>query len=278
MSAVNRKLIKGKTPGSPVRLDVKLQRLEQDRDHLLARLQSKETRLSILHGRINRNRESQHDRETSMVEILAHRNAITKNLEDELMKQQKLLNIRSERWKQLVPAWQSTYTEKESTMGRDREHLNSEFEDRMTHAQYELQAVNNEYQLICDAVPAARRDTRNAMNRARRMEIELELMSESLSMHREHKLHSVVEHEYLTNTSELNRLRNLIAHMQAEKVLLVEDETRAFAQRNVLRRAMENQRQLDQITDRVETWNTSPSKDTSSRSSSSSSSSSSEVR
>merc|ERR1711865_752109 len=86
-------------------------------------------------------------------------------------------------------------------------------------------------------------------------------MSESLSMWRDHKLHSAVEREFLMQVSELNRLRNLISHLRAEKLLLTEDETRAIAQRNVLKRAMDNQKQLDHIADRVETWNNSPLKE-----------------
>ena len=228
---------------------------------LLARIQSKETRLSIIQGRINRTQGANYDRETSMVELQDRRRATTAELQDKLMKQQKLIKLRSDRLSQLIPVWKSTQNNTEINMERDRENLRLEFEDRKKHLEYELLAVHTEYNSMCDAVPKAIRAMHDAIRRTRRAEIGLELMSESLSMWRDHKLHSAVEREFLMQVSELNRLRNLISHLQAEKLLLTEDETRAIAQRNVLKRAMDNQKQLDHIADRVETWNNSPLKE-----------------
>lgn len=232
-------------------LHTTLQLLEGDCELLLARITSKQTRLDVMHGRLHRTKTEEHDKTTSMTVILEERRAIEEKLTEELWKQNKMISIRTQRATEMEQAWRELEETTASTMARDRVHLSSEFEDRKARADYELQAIEDEYKLFHESIPVAREGYILAMRRAKKLENDMLLMAESLSMLREHKLHSAVEREYLTLEAESSRLRNLISHLQAEKLLLQEDETRAVAQRNVMKRAMMNQRELDSIDDRV---------------------------
>lgn len=230
------------------------QRLEQETNHLLAQIQSKQLRLTILQGRVNRHQENQHDTQTSMVKLNEIRRGITTKLNNEHRAQHNLIKIRTNRLFELRQAWQSKQLKTTAVMKEDQKKLMIEFNNRKEAAELELQQINDEFELMATAMPRANEKRYQAVEEIRTIKIGLELMSESLSMLRAHKLHSAVEREYLSQESDLAQLRNLVAHLQAEKIILVEDETRACAQRNVLKKAMSNQQKLDRIADRVEQW------------------------
>ena len=230
------------------------QRLEQETNHLLAQLQSKQLRLSIMQGRVLRHQENQHDTQTSMVKLNERRRGITTKLNDEHRAQHNLIKIRTNRLFELRQAWQSKQLETTAVMKEDRNKLMIEFNNRKEAVELELQQINDEFELMATAMPRTNEKKYQAIEETRTIKIGLELMSESLSMLRAHKLHSAVEREYLSQESDLAHLRNLVAHLQAEKIILMEDETRACAQRNVLKKAMLNQQKLDRIADRVEQW------------------------
>ena len=78
-------------------------------------------------------------------------------------------------------------------------------------------------------------------------------------MVRAHSLHKA--ERYISQSGELARRRNLISHLQAEKLLLEEDTYRAIAQRNYMEGTMKKQRIADAITsavDRAETLRVPP--------------------
>jgi len=238
----------------PLLCESQQQRLEQETNHLLAQLQSKQLRLSIMQGRVHRHQENQHDTQTSMVKLNERRRGITTKLNDEHRAQHNLIKIRTNRLFELRQAWQSKQLETTAVMKEDRNKLMIEFNNRKAAVELELQQINDEFELMATAMPRTNEKKYQAIEETRTIKIGLELMSESLSMLRAHKLHSAVEREYLSQESDLAHLRNLVAHLQAEKIILMEDETRACAQRNVLKKAMLNQQKLDRIADRVEQW------------------------
>lgn len=125
----------------------------------------------------------------------------------------------------------------------DRRNLETEFSNRAAKLKAECHQLETEYDLMRGALPKIRSDEEVLRNSFSRLKTEVELLSESVLMVRSRNLHSVVEREYLSQQTELSRLRNLIAHLQAEKRLLEEDTDRAIAQRNYVEKEV-NKRKL----------------------------------
>jgi hypothetical protein len=228
--------------------------LQHDSEQLLAQVKSKQLRLSILQGRVNRHKKAQHDTETSMVALNERRAQISTTLNNELKAQRKLIKVRNNRLNDLRNAWKEKESHTSNTMMEDRNKLLIEFNKRKNIGESELNQVKQDLLNMKNALHDARQSRIRAIEETRILKIGIELMSESLSMLREHKLHSAIEREFLSQESDLSHLRNFVSHLQAEKVLLLENEARACAQRNILKKAMINQKKLDDISDRVENW------------------------
>lgn len=210
---------------------------------LTGQIRQKETQLTVFNARIQYCLGKKNNAEIALKQLSNATEETQHKLEAELAQQTARRDNATNHLKAMEAFWAEQKSIAENKTMRDRKNLETEFGKRAAKLEAECHQLDAEYNLMRGALPKTRQDEQGLRGEVSRLKIAAELLSESLSMTRSLNLHSAVEREYLSQQAELNRLRNLIAHLQAEKKLLEENTYRAIAQRNYVEKEV-NKRKL----------------------------------